>query len=160
MEDPTDKRNRDERRLTALKVGAVGLTVAGLGVFAGLAAAGTDDGPAAPSASTPTPPGQTAADAARIAEDDSLFDDQAQPGAVGDYDDEASGDDDEYADSYAGDDAYGHDDPGRHHGHHGSPAGPLAGGGGSPAPVQGAASVGPQGGQGSYAPSRGSTGGS
>ena len=40
--DPAGERNGSDRRLRYLKVGAVGATVVGLGVFAGLAAAGTD----------------------------------------------------------------------------------------------------------------------
>lgn len=84
--DPHGMRQRDERRLTGLKVAVVGVAVAGLGVFAGLAAAGTDDVPAG----TPTAPAtgsmdQYAADSARLAEDESFFDDEARGGAVGDY---------------------------------------------------------------------------
>jgi hypothetical protein len=37
--DPHAKRDADERRLTGLRAGVVGLAVAGIGVFAGLAAA-------------------------------------------------------------------------------------------------------------------------
>ena len=93
--DHSAKREKDERRLTGLKVGAVAVTVAGLGVFAGLAAAGTDDG------SSPLPGGATgasmapsssASDAARAAEDDAFFDDQAQGGALGGYEGYADGD--------------------------------------------------------------------
>lgn len=92
--DPSSKRKLDERRLTGLKVGAVALTVAGLGAFAGLAAAGTDDpAPATPGATagTSATPSSSASDAARAAEDDSFFDDQAQGGAVGGYGDQGAG---------------------------------------------------------------------
>lgn len=159
MTDPTNTRDKDERRLTGLKAGAVGLTVAGLGVFAGLAAAGTDDGPAVtPPAPAASPAGQSAADAARIAEDGSFFDDQAQPGAVRAYDDGASGDDREHD---GGEHRRG--GGGHHHGHHAAP--PDAGYGGyggydDRMPEQGSGYGAPQGGQGSYAPSQGSTGGS
>lgn len=85
--DPSAKREQDERRLTGLKVGAVAITVAGLGVFAGLAAAGTDDSPAPVSAVSP----------GAAAEDDSFFDDQAQSAAVGGYEGYAQGYDDGYA---------------------------------------------------------------
>jgi len=83
--DPHQKRERDARRLTGLKAGAVGLTVAGLGVFAGLAAAGSDSTPAAPSPMTAPAGSQTAQDAARAAGDGAFFDEQAMQGAVGEY---------------------------------------------------------------------------
>lgn len=144
----------EERRLTALKVGAVGITVAGLGVFAGLAAAGTDDPPLpiSPAAATASPD-QSAAEAARIAEDDAFFDDQAQGGAVGDYEGYGDGDGGGYGErghhrdhhGHHGDDRYRGTGPGGHSGE----GGPGSGGGdGYAAP------------QGGYAPSQGSTGGS
>lgn len=123
--DPHDKRDRDERRLTALKVGTVGLTVAGLGIFAGLAAAGTDDAPApTPGSVVAGTADQSAVDAARAAESDSFFDDQAQGGAVGGYQGYAE------EGSAASNGTYGDDDhgdwehhDGERHGHHGPPPG-------------------------------------
>lgn len=99
--DPHAKRERDGRRLTALKMGAVGLTVAGIGAFAGLAAAGTD----ASSAITPmtsAAAGQPETDAARGDEDDVFFDDEAYGGGIGDYQgyDEEYSDDDDVGASY------------------------------------------------------------
>lgn len=96
--DPLQKRERDERRLTGLKAGAVGLTVAGLGVFAGLAAAGSDSTPTTPSPSAMPGSSQAAQDAARAAEDGGFFDGQAVQGAVGAYqgDDHAQGHPEEY----------------------------------------------------------------
>ena len=108
--DPHAKREQDERRLTGLKVGAVAITVAGLGVFAGLAAAGTDEGPSrAPGTTSGTSvmPSSAATEAARAAEDDAFFDDQAQGGAVGGYEGYGDGDGD-----------HGHH---RGRGHHGPP---------------------------------------
>lgn len=89
---PSGTRDKHERRLTGLKVGAVAITVAGLGAFAGLAAAGTDDPAPTPwggvtgASSTPS---SSASDASRVADDGSFFDDQAQAGAVGGYADDA-----------------------------------------------------------------------
>ena len=107
--DPSTKREQDERRLTGLKVGAVALTVAGLGAFAGLAAAGTDDPSTSPGTApaNSVTPSSSASDAARAAEDDPFFDDQAQGGAVGGYADGGY--------DYDGD-GYGHDDGDEHHG--------------------------------------------
>lgn len=156
--DPSGKREQDQRRLTGLKVGAVAITVAGLGAFAGLAAAGTDDGPSpmpGTAAGASVTPSSSASDAARAAEDDAFFDEQAQRGAVGGYE------------------GYDHDGDGDHHrgrGHHGAPPGAYGDDGADPA-ADSPGAQGAYGGQGSapqsdmasgggWGSSQGSTGGS
>lgn len=164
--DPHAKRDADERRLTGLKAGVVGLAVAGIGVFAGLAAAGTYDSPVATgvAAQDVVTPAGSASDAARIAEDDSFFDDQRQDDALGGYESPGGGTD---ADGAYGQEPGGHRD-GDHHGrrgHHAPPGGDERYGGsgyadgGSGAGVQ--SSPGMQGG-GGYGgpPAQGSTGAS
>ena len=139
--DPHAKRDADERRLTGLKAGVVGLAVAGIGVFAGLAAAGTDDSPVATgvTAQDAVTPAGSASDAARIAEDDTFFDDQRQDDALGGYQSPGGTD----ADGGYGHEPGGHRE-GDHHGrrgHHGPPGGDEGYGGSGYADGGAAASV-------------------
>lgn len=137
-QDPEGDRQDAERRLRYLKYGAVGVTLAGIGAFTGLAVAATSSGPDHAQGDHADRHGSASGEDrdhdGRVGDpgDGGYFDDQGYGGAVGPGPGAAQGSGPDATQGYG--DGYGYSDP---YGQSQAPQGGYGQGGGGSMPSQG-----------------------